>query len=275
MLALRLHLRLPVIPKFGVQPGMPCHCNRDLKDGRSRLTEDHLLNCNSSAVMTRRHDALKNVMADIIKTAKLTPVFEELAGPGTGTINRFDICVERYNADNQDLKADITVVNPCTRSRASASATQQGSTAMHQRSKKLSKYSKYLTHSDDFYALVFETYGYMDTPVLGLISALAARVGNVAPESATWAAPNFKAYAIQRLSCCLWRENARTVETVITNSADAFQFERYNNNSYEDPVFPQFQMTSADFPPLIAATSVATTATSSAAVTTSATDSAM
>ena len=185
MLALRLHLRLPVISKFGVQPGMPCQCNREVKNGRSRLTEDHLLNCNAKAVMTRRHDAIKNVMADIIKDAKLTPQVEDTSAPGSGKLNRFDICADRYNADNQDLKIDVTVVNPCTRSRAPTSASHQGSTAMRQRFKKINKYAQFVCHSDDFFPLVFETYGFMDTLVLGFISALASRVGNVPPESAT------------------------------------------------------------------------------------------
>ena len=252
MIALRLHLRLRTIHKFGVQPGMPCHCNRETKHGgNSRLTEDHLLNCNAAAVMTRRHEALKNVFASILKDAKLAPVYEELAGPGTGKINRYDISADRYNSNNQDLKIDVTVVNPCTRQRAAASAAHPSSTAIHQRNAKIAKYAKFLTHSDDFYPCVFETYGLMDTPVLGLISALAARVNNIAPDAATYTAPNFKSFAIQRLSCCLWRENACTVETVIRQSASQFEYEHYKSGSYEDVVYPQFDLSSSDFPPLL------------------------
>jgi hypothetical protein len=201
--------------------------------------------------MTRRHEALKNVFASIIKDAKLTPVYEELAGPGTGKINRYDITADRYNANNQDLKIDVTVVNPCTRQRAAASAAHPASTAIHQRNAKITKYAQFLTHSDDFYPCVFETFGHMDTPVLGLISALAARVNNIAPEAATYTAPSFKSFAIQRLSCCLWRENACTVETVIRQSASQFEYEHYKSGSYEEMVYPLFELSSSDFPPLL------------------------
>ena len=252
MLALRLHLRLPVIHKFGVQPGMPCHCARPGKHGAARLTEDHLLNCNGSNVMNTRHDAIKNAFAHLIRYCKLTPEFEELAGPGTGKVNRYDISADRYNDDNKDLKVDVTVVNPTTRARAKSSALRRGDAALKQRHKKIEKYAPFLTPSDDFYPLVFESYGLIDTPVLGLVSALADRVNNLPPESATWVAPTFKSYAIQRLSCCLWRENARMIETVIVNTALVYEYEKYSYADYEDPVLPQFQLTADDFPPLAA-----------------------
>ena len=251
MLALRLHLRLPIIPKFGIKAGIPCCCDRDTKEGKSRLTEDHLLNCHAYNGMNNRHEALKNVFVDLLKFCKLSPDFEDLAGPGTGKINRWDVSADRYNKDNQDLKVDVTVVNPVTRHQAPKSASRQGAAALKARNKKIAKYKAFLKPSDDFYPLAFETFGYIDTPVLGLISTLAGRVNNLPPETSTWTAPTFKSYAVQRLSCCLWKENARAVETVITNTAAEFEYEPYNSVSYEDRIFPQFEMSSADFPPLI------------------------
>jgi len=207
------------------------------------LNEHHLHNCNAAGVMTRRHDALKNVVAEMIKKAKLTPQLEQLAGPGTGAILRFDICADRYNDANQDLKIDITVVNPCTRARAPTSAKQQGSTAIAQRQDKIDKYWDFCSPNDDMYAMVFETFGYMDAPIFHLIHTLAERVGNLPPDTATWIAPNFKTYWIQRLSCCLWRENARTVSTVVRNTAAVYHANtsNRNRNAYDTPVFPVFQ----------------------------------
>lgn len=252
MIALRLYLRLPVIPKFGISAGVPCVCGRETKSGQARLTEDHLLNCQAFSVMNNRHEALKNVFVDLLRHCKLTPDFEDLAGPGTGRINRWDISADRYNQENQDLKVDITVVNPATRHMAPKSAKQQGAAARKARAKKRSKYKEFLKPSDDFIPLVFESFGLIDTPVLALICSLAKRVNNVAPDSATWTAPTFKSYAVQRLSTCLWRENAIAVEKVITNTATEHQYEHYNAKEYEDRVVPQFEMSSADFPPLIA-----------------------
>jgi len=88
----------------------------------------------------------------------------------------------------------------------------------------------------------------MDLPVLALISSLADRVGNLPPEDASYTSPTFKAYWMQLLSCSLWRENARMIDTVIQASADFYKYESYNSKSYENTVYPQFQFNSTDFP---------------------------
>ena len=233
-------------------------CETDLSSTLT-LTKDHLLNCNGSNVMNTRHDAIKNTFAHLFKQCKLKAEFEELAGPGTGKICRFDVSADRYNADNKDLKVDVTVVNPCTRSRAKLGAVRPGAAAVSQRHKKVEKYAPYLTPSDDFYPLVFETFGLIDMPVFGLINSIADRVNNLPPETATWAAPTFKSYAIQRLSCCLWRENARQVETVIINTALVYEYEKYSYAAYEDAAAPVFQLNTADFPALSVDTLTSTT----------------
>ncbi len=252
MLALRLHLRLPVLHKFGIKAGVPCCCNHENSNGKDmRLTEGHLLNCHAFNVMNDRHEALKNVFVSLLRFCKLVPGFEDLAGPGTGRINRWDVTADRYNQHNQDLKVDVTVTNPATRHMAPRAAFKQGAAALKARNKKNKKYKSFLKPSDDFFPLVFETFGYIDTPVLGLLCTLAERVNNVPPETATWTAPTFKSYAVQRLSCCLWKENAKAVNTIISSTVSKFEYESYNSAGYEDRNMPQFELSPADFPPLI------------------------
>jgi len=240
MIVLRMYLRVPILQKLGMQEGLPCQCHRIVKSGITRLTEQHLLNCNSAAVMTRRHDSVKNAVAEMIKQAKLVPLVEQSVISNPSAKLRFDVSAERYNASGQDLRVDITIVNPCTRARESTSALQQGHAAAVQREKKITKYRQHCSNHEDFYAFAFETYGLMDSSIPHLIQVLSERVGNLPPESATWTAYTFKSYWVQRLSCCLWRENARSIETVVNNTKAVYQdcMRLQDRDSYEVPVYP-------------------------------------
>ena len=56
----------------------------------------------------------------------------------------------------------------------------------------------------------------MHDGVQQLISELAIKAGHLSPDSATWAAPTFTSYWIQRFSTALWRENAQLAAHIVS-----------------------------------------------------------
>ena len=222
-LSLRLYLRLPLLSYLELPQDLNCFCTRMARQGIShQLTEAHLLVCHGGKVMTTRHNALANVVSDMVKAAQLAPIMEQLASEGQDARLRFDVSIDRYDGSSRDFKCDVTVVNPCSKHLVAHAAKTARYAADAKAKTKISKYSRFLHLQDDFLALVFETFGAFHPDVFKLISILSKRVGNVPPLSATWTCPTFTSYWLQRLSCCLWRENARTVTTISINTKNSY-----------------------------------------------------
>ena len=59
-------------------------------------------------------------------------------------------------------------------------------------------------------------------------------MGGVAPDSATWTASTFTSYWLQRLSCCLWRENARTIALIANQTKNSFRVGGNNQDASAD-----------------------------------------
>jgi hypothetical protein len=204
--------------------GTECHCHRKLQGGlRATLTETHLLTCNGSKVMTTRHNAISNVIVDMIKSAKLAPIVEQLASEEHDARLRFDVSVDRINGWPEYTKCDITIVNPLSTHLVAKAANTPRSAADAKVAKKAAKYKPFLHQSDKFIPLVFETFGAVHPNVFHLVHTLSTRVGNQPPQSATWTAPTFTAYWMQRLSCCLWRENARSIASTVAMTKNAYK----------------------------------------------------
>ena len=72
------------------------------------------------------------------------------------------------------------------------------------------------------------------THVFRLIQLLSKRVGGVAPDSATWTASTFTSYWLQRLSCCLWRENARTIALIANQTKNSLRVGGNNQDASDD-----------------------------------------
>jgi hypothetical protein len=148
----------------------------------------------------------------MITSCKCTADLEPLVAPGSGVHDRFDFAVERYNGSGNNLKADVTVKNPCGSAVVDRAASQPLFAAGRAFNDKSSHYNPLLQPNDHFVPLVFETFGAMHSMVCTVVSAFGARMANYPPEQATWAAPTFCSYWYQRLSCALWRENAIMID---------------------------------------------------------------
>ena len=213
-LALHLFLRLQTLPVMGIKEGVRCACARIDTTGSSQtLTEQHVLNCKYGNTMTRRHCALVNVFIDMIHSTKLHTVIEPLASPGSGKQDRYDFTVDKFNNHGTNIKADVTVRNPCALHIMIKASTTPLHAASHACDTKTKHYTQFLNANDKFVPLAIETFGAMHGNVPALIATMAARVLNAAPDRATWAAPTFTAYWTQRLSVCLWTENSESVAT--------------------------------------------------------------
>ena len=246
-IVLRLYLRLPLLGLLGLPSQVECHCGRTLATSRRAiLSETHLLTCTGSKVMTNRHNAITNVFADMIRSAKLIPILEEVASELPNTRLRYDISINRCDSWDQNHKCDVTIVNPLSTHLVKLAAKHPRSAADKKAASKRAKYKSALSQSDKFIPLVFETFGAVHPDVFHFVHTLSLRVNNVPPTSATWAAPTFTSFWLQRLSVCLWRENARSVSSVIQMTKNKFRCETSRSYDTQQLSFPRQDETPLD-----------------------------
>jgi hypothetical protein len=212
--SIRLWLRLPLLPYFGLPADLPCVCSASTK-----LTEEHIMNCNFEAARDTRHNTIVLCFKEMLESSVHSPVLlEPRAAQTPSHQHRFDLSVSAFDSQSRHLKADITIRNPQAKhllARSSTTALQAADEAVKEKN---AKYGPFLTQSDLFLPLAIETFGGMHSNVVALISKCARRVGNVPPDSACFLAPGFAAYWTQRISCTLQRENARLVSMILSQS---------------------------------------------------------
>jgi len=214
-LALRARLRLEILPLEGIQAGSVCACARtDKHSNPVLLTEEHMFNCNAGSVMTTRHKAIVNTFQEMLTSVEHVVLLEPLAAPGTRHLDRFDFACSRVNALGKNIKADVTIRNPLAISTLNKASKTQLTVANIAVEEKEAHYKKYIGPHDVFLPLVFETFGAMHRHVQTLVAQSAARTQNTPPPTSTWATPTFTSYWLQRLSVCLWRENAQSISTI-------------------------------------------------------------
>ncbi len=214
-LSLRAYLRLEILPLEGIQAGAICACARTDKNSNPvLLTEEHVFNCNAGSVMTTRHKAIVNTFYDMLTSVEHSVLLEPVAAPGTRHLDRFDFACSRVNVLGKNIKADVTIRNPLATATLSKASKTQLTVANIGADEKEAHYKKFIGPQDIFLPLVFETFGAMHRHVLALVAQSAARTQNTPPPNCTWATPTFSSYWIQRLSVCLWRENAQSVSTI-------------------------------------------------------------
>lgn len=224
-IALRMYLRLPILKSLGGDDELLCHCNNPrMSRTTQRLapptfcTEDHIFNCRGQNARTSRHDILKNNIHEMFQSTSLQPQFEQLAGVSQGETLLFDITVKDVDAFGTHLKLDATVRNPCAKKIKGQAAIRTLYAANRGTKDKETKYAPVLVRNDRFLPLAFETYGAMHPNIREAISIAAKRVNDVPLDSATYSAPTFTTYWVQRLSVCLWRENASLASYVVGRS---------------------------------------------------------
>ncbi len=164
--------------------------------------------------MTTRHKAIVNTFHEMLTSVDHVVTLEPAAAPGTRHHDRFDFACSRINSLGKNIKADVTIRNPLATATLNKAAKTQLTVANNAVAEKETHYKKYIGPNDIFLPLVFETFGAMHRHVRALVAQSAARTQNTPPPNSTWASPTFTSYWIQRLSVCLWRENAQSVSTI-------------------------------------------------------------
>jgi hypothetical protein len=212
VIALRMWMRLPLLPLFDAPGDLTCFCQ-----DHTLLTEEHILNCNGFAARDVRHDTITLCFQEMLQAAVHRPVLlEPRASTQASVHHRFDLSVAAFDAQSRNLKLDITVRNPQAKSmvvRASAASLVAATEGVND---KLRAYSPFLVPSDWFMPLALESFGGLHQNIFTLLSICAHRVGNVPPDSASFLAPSFSTYWLQRISCTLMRENARLVSVIVS-----------------------------------------------------------
>jgi hypothetical protein len=255
-IALRAYLRLEILPLEGIQAGAICACDRTDKNSNAvLLTEGHVFNCNAGSVMTTRHKAIVNTFHDMLTSVDHAVLLEPAAAPGTKHLDRFDFACCRVNSLGKNIKADVTIRNPLAIATITKASKTQLTVANIAVSEKEAHYKKYIGPHDIFLPLVFETFGAMHRHVRTLVAQSASRTQNTPPPHSTWATPTFTSYWIQRLSVCLWRENAQSVSTI----AQLTKLFLSTGNSNEMGENELLQMDDDPTDPILATTDITTT----------------
>ena len=213
-LTLRMWLRLPVLPTLGVHGPTPCLCN-----SATLLSEEHVFNCGGDAARDVRHNVLVLAFQDmLLATQKNAVHLEPRAAKSGNDQHRFDLAMQGFDSASTNLLLDVTVRSPYADSVVDTAAVTRLAAASRGVNEKVARYSPYKTDSDVFWPLAIETFGALHHNVFRLISSCAGRVRNAPPDSASFLAPTFSAYWLQRLSATLWRENCRLATYICSQS---------------------------------------------------------
>ena len=224
VIALRSRLRIPIMPIYGIDNTQQTLCECSNRGGKAKLTEQHLLQCNSNRQYNRRHNAIGNVLLDMCRWASIPAQLEPYCIPGAGTedARRFDINIDFNDATCRTTHVDITIRSPLSKERVASSARKPLWTAMQAAKEKREYYvdnasprDLYVKQLDSFTPAVLETFGSMHPDFVRLIEQVCARMGGELPEDATWAAPTAVAYWVQQVEMAHWRHSGACINELL------------------------------------------------------------
>jgi len=213
--ALRVRFQISVLSDQGVTARTPCLCNPSAQP----LTDTHLFNCGADAARDMRHNVLVLAFQDMLSDVQNNPVqLEPRAARTGGDHHRFDLAVTGFDSASRNLLLDVTVRSPYAERVIDQAAVNRLEAANKGAHEKYEHYKAYKSDQDLFWPLALETFGGLHHNVFKLLASCASRVGGAPPDSASPFAPTFSSYWLQRISCTLWRENARLVSYLCTQS---------------------------------------------------------
>jgi hypothetical protein len=214
-ISLRMWLRMPILPLLNCPPDLACHCNRfdSTTNSYVKCDEIHIINCAGENARTQRHNDIVATFQQMYQSVMLQPVIEPMATAPNQSLARHDLSLD--DGRGNVLKLDITVRSPL----AHATLTQAAMHPLHVACKgvqeKITKYTPMLSANDKFVPIAIETFGGLHQYVQQQISFASLRANHLPPASATYAAPTFQSYWMQRISCTLWKANANLLSFVI------------------------------------------------------------
>eukprot|EP00042_Codosiga_hollandica_P030101 m.172459 g.172459 ORF g.172459 m.172459 type:complete len:631 (-) comp53268_c0_seq34:2082-3974(-) len=207
VLSMRMYLRMQVAPVLKLVGVKTCICDVS----KEVDLNVHLLNCSRLSCFTRRHDCLSNAIIQMAASTHQSCRVEEQCDPRPGCLKRFDLSMDDVDGMGRNFRIDITVVNPQSSGMYAGAAKSPMHAATVAAEKKKNKYGEF-TGDFEFVPVVLESFGGLHDGVKCIVTALAARVRNQAPEQAVWSAKSFGTYWYQRLSIVLMRQNALTMK---------------------------------------------------------------
>jgi hypothetical protein len=220
--SLYLWLRLSITNLFKAPSDLSCVCKRpdQIGSGIVTVTDHHVMNCGAENLRSKRHHAVVKVLQEMLQSTHLSPELEPLVDPNNAGHLRYDVSVDAIDSRFMALKLDVTIRNPQARHLVTQAASHQLHAANSGVKDKLQKYGPFVKQGDRFLPIVLETFGGTHANLYELVALAGKRVNNLAPETATFAAPTFASFWIQRISIALWRENAQLAATIIHRSMD-------------------------------------------------------
>lgn len=178
-----------------------------------------MFNCGADAARDVRHNVMVLTFQDLLLDVQKNPVLLEPRATRSGTDqHRFDLAVQGFDSTSTNLLLDVTVRSPLAdrvMDQAAVNRLEAANKGVHD---KQEYYKAFKTDNDTFWPLAVETFGGLHHNVFKLLSASSRRVGNRPPDSASFLAPSFSSYWLQRISTTLWRENCRLVSYLAAQS---------------------------------------------------------
>jgi hypothetical protein len=228
--SLYLWLRLSVTNLFNAPRDLSCVCKRpdQIGSGIVTVTDHHVMNCGAENLRSKRHHTVVKVIQEMLQSTHLSPELEPLVDPTNAGHLRYDVSVDAVDSRYTSLKLDITIRNPQARHLVTQAASQQLHAANSGVKDKQQRYGSFVKQGDRFLPIVLETFGGAHNNLFELVALAGKRVNNLAPETATFAAPTFASFWLQRISMALWRENSQLAASIIHRSMDIHGLDRSN-----------------------------------------------
>ena len=178
----------------------------------------------------RRHDQIVDVVAQAYKSVYITPERERAVAsvPAIGPDGRrpprkrYDLVAEPCDGGTKVYCMDVKVASHTYIKNLYNARHKPLSNAMISHAKKHSKYRKHINPDCEMMVpLIAETSGAIHNSFHRVFSHIGLRANGKPPPQASWSAPTFEAYWLQRTSVVLWRETARLLLFVARETAQS------------------------------------------------------
>jgi hypothetical protein len=220
-LMLRQYLSLPLERTLGLPNShLRCQCETSSSAGKFYCSGNHLFNCHPSEMINRRHEQVVDVVAEAFRSVHIVPERErpvatvpEIGSDGRRKpAKRYDLVAEPCDGGTKVWCMDIKVASHTFINNLHHARSRPLYNAMQSHAKKHSKYRKHIDNDCEVMCpLIVETSGAIHYSFNRLFTHMGTRANGKPPVQASWSAPTFSAYWLQRTSVVVWRETARTL----------------------------------------------------------------
>jgi hypothetical protein len=160
------------------EEGQPC----PLCNSPSDAEGFHALTCHTGGTLTRRHNAIRNIIFHACRKAAWNPALEVAVTGGGKALVPADVYVPKNIAGDQALAVDITVVHPLQQATVALASKVRGTGARYAEARKTSKHGAACAASGlTFIPVAIEVFGHIGEEgekfLTTLAKAVATRLG--------------------------------------------------------------------------------------------------